>query len=149
MKKVTVSNGRDECFVDIAIIEKKYNATFVGMMCLKASDGGWANAPAAIFYQPVPPVKGYSNYLGLIIRDRTVYITSGASAVEPLIGGIMADDGEIIYSQYRHDYRKSKDSTVSIDGGRDYVKSTQYGRHLSLKIIDGEWYELESEDMPE
>jgi hypothetical protein len=53
-------------------------------------------------------------------------ITNAMSAFEHPILGAVADDGEIVVSGYRHDYRRSKDGTVFIDGGRDYTK---YGRN--------------------
>jgi hypothetical protein len=52
-------------------------------------------------------------------------ITNAISAFEHPMLGVVADDGEVIVSGYRHDYRRSKDGTVFIDGGRDY---TRYGR---------------------
>ena len=33
-----------------------------------------------------------------------------------------------------------------IDGGRDYVKCNMGSKTIQLKIIDGEFYELEEED---
>tara|TARA_R110000868_G_C10515850_1_gene732604 strand:- start:8 stop:487 length:480 start_codon:yes stop_codon:yes gene_type:complete len=147
MKNVTkfVNNGRADCVVKIETVEKKYNAKYVGQLCLKTKDGSWAESPAEIFWQPTPPA-GYSNYLGLIIQGGTLYITSGAAAVEPVISGAIAADGEIIYSRYRHDYRTSKDGTIWIDGGRDYTRGG-IGQYIQLKIVNGEWFQLEDGDM--
>jgi outer membrane protein assembly factor BamB len=94
-------------------------------------------------------VEGYSKYFALIIQNGSAYITSGASAVDGIITGIVADDGEIIYSRYRHDYRTSTDGTVFIDGGRDYVRCGRGGRCVSLKIVDGEFYQLEDSEIPD
>jgi hypothetical protein len=147
MKKITVNNGRDDAQFDIEKVEAKYNAKFVGQFCLKTRDGDWANSPADVYYQEIPPVEGYSKYFALIYQGGSVYITSGASAVTPVINAVVADDGEVIYSRYRHDYRTSKDGSVSIDGGRDYIRSTLHGRFINLKIVDGEFYELEHGDL--
>ena len=148
MKKVTVNNGREDAQFKIDVVEEKYNAKFVGQLCVKTRDGGWANSPADIYWQATVPVEGYSNYFALIYQHGSPYITGGASAVEPLISAAVADDGEIIYSRYRHDYRTSTDKSVFIDGGRDYTKGGM-GKYITLKIVDGEWYKLEQEDYDE
>lgn len=147
MKKITVNNGRDDVKFDIAKIEEKYNAKFVGQLCLRTKDGGWQSDDCCdIYYQEIPPVKGYSKYFALVIQGGAAYITGGATAVEGVIAGIVANDGEIIYSRYRHDYRTSTDGTAVIDGGRDYVKCSTGGKTIAMKIIDGEFYELDDSD---
>lgn len=146
MKKVTVNTGRDNSIFNIEKVEKQYDAHYVGQFCLKDKFGGWANSLADVFWQKTPPIEGYSNYFALFQRGSEIYITSGASAVEGVIFGIRADDGEIIYSRYRHDYRSSKDGSVFIDGGRDYVRASS-NKYLQLKVVDGEFYELEPGDL--
>lgn len=148
MKKVIVNSGRSDAQFKIDVIEAKYNAKFVGQFCLKTKDGSWANSPADVYWQANPPVEGYSNYFALIYQNGSVYITSGASAVEPIIQAVEAD-GEIIYSRYRHDCRYTDARTAMIDGGRDYTKRSGAGRDLILKVIDGEFYELEETDLKE
>ena len=145
MKRVTVNNGRDDAQFKIDVVEEKYNAKFVGQLCLKTRDGNWANSPADVYWQATPPVAGYSNYFALIYQGGSPYITSGASAVEPLISAAVADDGEIIYSAYRHHSNVRKDKSVFIDGGRDYTKGG-VGKYIVLKIVDGEFYEVEETD---
>jgi hypothetical protein len=150
MKKLTtVNSGRNEAQFNIEAVEKKYNAKFVGQFCLRTREGAWQGDDCAdVYYQEKPPVEGYSNYFGLIIQGGTTYITSGASGVEGIIDAVEADDGTIIYSRYRHDYRTSDDGSVFIDGGRDYVKGGMHGRYLTMKVVDGEFYEIEEGDVP-
>ena len=149
MKKVVVNNGRDQAMFNIEKVEAKYNAKFVGQFCIKTVSGSWAESPADIYYVENPDRSlGHSNYFGLIVRSGSAYITKGDSAVEPLITAAVAKDGEIIYSKYRHDYNVSKDKSVWIDGGRDYTRSGVGGSHfITLKVIDGEFYQLEEEDL--
>ena len=148
MKKVEVNNGRDVAQFIIEKVETKYNAKFVGQFCLKTVDGGWGESPADIYYVQNPDRSlGHSNYFGLIVRNGTAYITRGDSAVEPLITAIAAADGEILYSKYRHDYNVSKDKSVWIDGGRDYTRSGSINHFVTLKVVDGEFYQLEQEDL--
>ena len=150
MKKIVVNTGRDDAKFNIEKIEAKYNAKWVGQLCLRVRGGGWHGDDCGdVYYQETPPVEGYSNYFALIMQFGNAYITSGASGVEGVITGIIADDGEVIYSRYRHDYRTSTDGSVFIDGGRDYVHCAAGGKTISLKIRDGEWYQLEDGDMPE
>ena len=133
-----VNNGRQDSVFDISKIEIKKNATYVGEFCLKTSGGEWANEAASIFYQKTPPQEGFSHYFALFQRNGTVYITSGQNAIEPIIMAVQADDGEIIYSRYRHDYRTSKDGSVFVDGGRDYFKSGGINV-VPLKVVDGKF----------
>ena len=148
MKKVTVNSGRNDAQFSIEKVEAKYpGAKFVGQFCLKTVDGSWSESPADIYYQPNPnKALGHTHYFGLICYRSGVYITRGDSAVDPLITAAVADDGEIIYSKYRHDYNVSKDNSVWIDGGRDYTRSGG-GKYITLKVVDGEFYQLEQEDL--
>jgi len=118
-------------------IEQKYNATYVFECCLRAKDGGWANFPAAIFYTEQAHPQG-SNYFGLYLDENNVpMITNGISATEKPIVGVRADNGDIIYSRYRHDYRVSPDKTVWIDGGRDYLRTglSEKTNLVNLKVV--------------
>jgi hypothetical protein len=135
-----INNGREECIIGekgIAHFEAKYNATYVSDLCLKTTPDTWAEEPAAIFYQPNPQ-PGHSDYFGVLVKGTQTYITSGDSAVSQIISGIVSDEGEIIYSRYRHDFRTSKDKSVYIDGGRDYTKNNNPDKLISLIIVDGE-----------
>lgn len=152
MRDVTaeVNNGHEDCPFKIPEVEARYKAKYVGQLALRTVGGGWSeDSPGEVFYQEKPPVEGYSHYFALINRRGTIYITSGASAVEGVITGIAAKDGEIIYSRYRHDMRYSRDGSVWIDGGRDYVRSGMGGHFVLLKIIDGKWFQLEEHEVEE
>lgn len=152
MRDVTaeVNNGREDSIFKIPEVEAKYNAKYVGQLALRSANGYWSgDSPGEVFYQEKPPVEGYSNYFALINRNGTVYITSGASAVEGVIDGIVAKNGEIIYSRYRHDMRFSTDKSVWIDGGRDYIRSAGVAHLVYLKIIDGKWFQLEEHEVEE
>jgi hypothetical protein len=117
---------------NIGLVEKKYNAKYMDDFCIKTKTG-WSEVPAAIFWQEKPPVEGYSNYFGLFVQMGKVLITSGESAFDVPIDGLVADNGEVIYSRYRHDYQHSKDGSVTIDGGRDYLRS---GGNMQAKRVN-------------
>lgn len=146
MKKITVNSGRGDAQFDIDKVESKYNARFVGQFCLKTVDGGWSESPADVYYAPNPDKsQGHSHYFGLIIQHGQLYITRGDSGVESDISAAVADDGEIIYSRYRHDYRTSADGSTFIDGGRDYTHCG-VGRYITIRVVDGEFYEVDTEN---
>lgn len=139
--ELKINNGRDECILaekGIAYFEEKYPSVYVADLCLKDKYGNWANEPAAIFYQETPPQPGYSHYFAVVVRGTQTFITSGESAVSEPITGIEADNGEVIFSRYRHDFRESTDKSVFIDGGRDYTKHNNPSRLVEINIVDGE-----------
>jgi len=110
---------------NIKTIEEKYGAKYVGYFCTRKSTGDWNDVPVDVFYQPNPDVsKGHSHYFGMLRQTGNVYITNAISITEHPMLGVIATDGEVVISRYRHDYRRSKDGSVFIDGGRDY---TRYG----------------------
>lgn len=117
-----VNNKRDRCIFDIEAVEKKYGATYVGELCIKLKTGEWTNFAVSVFYQKTPAKPEYSNYFGLYTKGGNAYITDAISAVDTSFLGVVADDGEVIYSAYRHDYTTSKDGSVFIDGGREYIR---------------------------
>jgi hypothetical protein len=104
----------------ISKIEEKYNAKYVLEACIKDANGQWANMPCAIFYSEVAHPQG-SNYFALYYsaRHNTYMITNGLSAVDGVEFNGIESEGEVVYSRYRHDFRKHKNGAF-IDGGRDY-----------------------------
>ncbi len=133
----------------IAKIEEIKNAKYVCETCLRGTDGGWANRPVAIFYGEEEHPVSKSRYFGIYIdMDDRIMITNGQSAVDEPIQGVIADNGDIIYSRYRHDFRRSPDGSVFIDGGRDYFRGSvlSQDRYVTMKIIDGELVVVEKEE---
>lgn len=137
----------------IADIEAHYEARYVCETCLRLANNAWGNFPVAIFYQAdeskVP--EGGSQYFGLFwkcdqpLADKPKYelrITNAIGVLDQDITGIVAENGDVIYSRYRHDFRGSDDKSVYIDGGRDYTRSgwnPDYSpRYVKLKVMDGE-----------
>lgn len=122
MTQQTLTFRTSEIGIDVDKVEAKYNAKFVGDFCLKGRNGDYVTNTAAVFWQETPPVEGYSHYFALVFQGGTLFIANGASAFDSPIIGVVARDGEIVYSRHRHDFRTSKDGSVTVDGGRDYLK---------------------------
>lgn len=130
----------------IANIERKKNAKYVCETCLRNTSGGWSSTPVAVFWNrdPANIPEGGSPWFGLYFRPEypdpeapmMLYITNAISAVQHPIIGVVARNGDIVYSRYRHDYRRSPDGSVWIDGGRDYLHSGG-GQTIELKIKEG------------
>lgn len=135
---------------DLEKIEAHYEATYVCETCIKNKDDGWANTAVSVFYQSDPSTvpEGGSQWFGLYFREyplglgsmpSVLFIVNAISAVENDIQGIVAANGDVIYSRYRHDYRTSPDGSVWIDGGRDYTRSNVYAGltpFVTLRIVE-------------
>lgn len=126
--------------INIDVIEKHFNVTFVGDFAVKTTDGNWSDFPVAVFYQSNPDIdKGHSHYLGAFYRNGDLVIIDAASAFSKPITGLTADNGEVIFSRYRHDYHTSIDNSVSIDGGRDYCRmrcaNLQNEKHRIVELV--------------
>jgi hypothetical protein len=144
MTVLTKSERFDED--SIARIEEKYEAKYVCETCIK-NRHGWVNRSVSIFYQPDPSKvpEGGSQWFGLFFArwgfvgmdaPRRLMICNAITAVEQDITGIVADNGDVIYSRYRHDYRWSPDKSVMIDGGRDYTRHNMGGELVTLRIVE-------------
>lgn len=103
-------------------IEKLRDATYV-MEGPVRQNGSWSEPSVAVFYQKEAHPQG-SNYFGLYYQPGSGYlmITDAITTVQGEIDAVMAANGDIIYSRYRHDMRYSPDGSVFIDGGRDYCR---------------------------
>lgn len=136
----------------IAKIEERKDAVFVCDTCLWSSRGGWKNRPVAVFWNKDPAniPEGGSAWFGLFyasgpMESGNLYITNAISAVQTPDGkpvtiiGVIAVNGDVIYSRYRHDYRHSPDQTAMVDGGRDYLRTGPVGLGtVELQIKKGE-----------
>jgi len=126
--------------INIPVLQKYYGAVYIGDFCLKTKSGGWSDMPVAVFYQPNPKTElGHTHYFGLFVMgddNDTLMITNAESAFSEPIVGIIADDGEVIFSRYRHDYHTSRDGSVFVDGGRDYVRFSGGQQRVVKLVID-------------
>ena len=62
-----INKGEQVAPVPIMEAEKRYNAQYVGDMCLTIN-GSYSDDPVAIFWT-ANPKPGYSNYFGLFVRE--------------------------------------------------------------------------------
>lgn len=112
-------------------IEEVKNAKFV---CETEKDG----VHVSIFYGDEEHPDSGSRYFGLYYTsiENQLMITNGAFIEDQEISGVVAGNGDVVYSRYRHDYRRSPDDSVFVDGGRAYLRTN--GVHIvTLKVEDG------------
>ena len=135
---MNINKSREFSEFNIDRAEDKYSAIYVGQF----SPYEDADFAVDVFYQTNPPVKTYSHYFKVFKKRGLAFIGDAASIIKDMrILTIEADDGEIIYSRFRHDYRESKDKTVTIDGGRCYSITSSKGKLRTFIIVDGVWVE--------
>ncbi len=115
-------------------VEEKNKAKYVFESQLKLSSNHWSDFPAAVFYSEEPHPKG-SNWFGIWDNAGRFMISNAVSAVDEPFFGALADNGEVIYSRHRNDFRESEDRTVFVDGGRAHFRHDFEHEIVKLKVI--------------
>lgn len=102
-----------------------------------------------VFYADEEHPVSKSRYFALYKSgsDGSLMITNGAFIEDQTIDAVVSDDGDVVYSRYRHDFMKSNDGSVWIDGGRAYTRSGVYSkdRYVTLSVKDGKFVVNERE----
>jgi hypothetical protein len=115
-------------------IEGRYKAKYVFESQLKLRSDRWSDFSAAVFYADEPHPKG-SSWFGIWNHLERFMISNAISAVEEPFFGAVAENGDIIYSRHRHDFRESEDKTVFVDGGRDHCRHDFEHEIVKLKVF--------------
>ena len=117
-------------------VEKAFDCKFVCESTIKNQAGFWMNQPVAIFYTENNKNKWHTNYIAIHPFEYNtvdVKFKNGEDALEEFVG-VVADNGEIIYSRFRSDLVTSEDGSVWINGGRERLE-TNAKSTVRLKII--------------
>jgi hypothetical protein len=114
-----LNRGEQFWGLDIGKIEERYAARYVGDFSLRFGKN-WSDEPFAVFFSGIPMREGYPNYVGVRPNadSSNLIVVNAKSVTEVVWDGVMADDGEVIFSRFRHDYRVSRDGSAMVDGGR-------------------------------
>lgn len=118
---------------DISQVEKLYSekdGVPVKHVCTTEFHG----AIADVFYRATPHPKFGNKYFALLFRDDKLYIANADQVEDLTFGMVENDEGNLEYSQYRHDYKTFKNGNM-IDGGRDYIRSS--GKTRVFVVRDG------------
>jgi hypothetical protein len=89
---------------------------------------------ADVFYRETPHPDFGNKYFAILFRGDKPYIANADQIENFTFGMVENDDGNLEYSQSRHDY-KSFDNGNMIDGGRDYIRSS--GKVKIFTVRDG------------
>jgi hypothetical protein len=89
---------------------------------------------ADVFYRETPHPDFGNKYFAILFRDDQPYIANADQIENFTFGMVENDEGDLEYSQSRHDY-KSFDNGNMIDGGRDYIRSS--GKVKVFTVRDG------------
>jgi hypothetical protein len=96
--------------------------------------------PADIFYRTDPHPEFGNRYFGIYYdayRDAT-YICNADIIESKEFGVVENDEGDLVYSQSRWDYKAFRNGNV-IDGGRAYIRGNGY---KVMKVVDGEFVDV-------
>ena len=108
---------------------------------LNASD-----VPVDVYYRETPHPQFGNGYFGLYWDNvRNNLMITNADIVESYEFGMIEQDGKYYYSQSHHDY-KTLDNGKMIDGGRQYIKTSQ-GCDVVMRIINGKFIAKDVEDL--
>jgi hypothetical protein len=119
----------------IAKVEQRHRAKYVFESQLKLKSDKWSDFSAAVFYVEEPHPEG-SNWFGIWEMDGRFMISNAISAVEEPFFGVVAENGDIIYSRHPGDFRESDDKTVFIDGGRNHGRHDLIHEVVKLKVFN-------------
>lgn len=101
----------------------------------------WNNGFIAdIFYRETPHPEFGNKYFAIYFKGDEAYITNADSVEKLTFGMVENDEGELEYSQYRHEYKSFKNGNM-IDGGRDYIRSS--GNAQIFVVRNGEMVKQE------
>lgn len=132
----------------VATLYTEKDGVPVRYVCTSAPNKS-ATYAADIFYRETPHPEFGNRYFGLYPAahdgDIQVMITN-ADPIEDLTFEMAEVNGELHYSQHRHDYR-SIGNGVAIDGGRDYFRATFMSRpdsfvRKTLRVENGKFVEV-------
>jgi hypothetical protein len=113
----------------------------VKYLCTSSASRSGASA-SDIFYRDTPHPEFGNRYFGLYVNREGNLMITNADKIEDLEFDMVEVNGELHYSQHRHDYR-SVGNGVAIDGGREYFRASFIDRdsftRKTFKMKDGEF----------
>lgn len=105
----------------IAQLEEHYKCSYVCEWNNLTHTGKPDDHTIAVFYQEVPHPQG-SNWMGMFHANDQWFIINAEKSSRLPIKAYVADDGQVLFSKHRHDFRRSNDGSITVDGGREYTR---------------------------
>jgi hypothetical protein len=118
---------------DISKVEKLYSEKD-GVAIKHVCTTEFSENIADIFYRETPHPEFDNRYFAIFFQYDKPYIANADRIEDFTFGMVENDDGDLEYSRSRHDYKEFKNGN-SIDGGRDYIRSS--GKVLVFVVRDG------------
>lgn len=95
----------------------------------------YPDQPADIFYRNTPHPEFGNKYFGIRFVGNEAYIFDADGIEKFKFGMVENDNGDLEYSQFRHECKSFKNGNM-IDGGRSYIRSS--GNFIVYNIVNGE-----------
>lgn len=128
------------------IVEHYSEKDGVDVKYVCTTDLNASDVPVDVFYRETPHPEFGNRYFGLYWDHvRNNLMICNADVVESFEFGMIEQDGKYYYSQSHHDY-KTLDNGKMIDGGRQYIKSSQ-GCDVVMQVINGKFIAKDIEDL--
>lgn len=118
---------------NIAVAEKLYSEKD-GVPVKHVCTTEFHDVIADVFYRDTPHPEFGNKYFAILFRGDKLYVANADEVENLTFGMVENDEGNLEYSQSRHDY-KSFDNGNMIDGGRDYIRSS--GKVRVFVVRDG------------
>lgn len=129
-------------------VKKRFEGelSYCGTFCLKSNFAG-EYIPWSVYHNAKPNrKKGHKDYMLLTLDystgEKKMWVSGRDDKEmekERYQWGIYCPAcKELIYSVTRHDFRTCKCGVCSIDGGKDYIKTSEEGILLKIDLLTGE-----------
>lgn len=142
-----MNNVKHNPIIDVQKAAQLYSekdGVSVKYVCTSSITRSGATA-ADIFFRETPHPEFGNRYFGIFVNHVGNLMITGSDNIEDLNFDMVEVDGELHYSQHRHDYR-GVGNGVAIDGGREYFRASFTDRNSftrkTLKVKDGEFIEV-------
>jgi len=133
-----INKGSQIVPVNILNVERDFEAEYIADLCIReVLTNNWSEEPYAVFWTPIIRKPEHSCYFGIRPDYSETCVVNAISVTEGVWVASESNDGEIIFSRFRHDNRISKDRSAMVDGGREYLRYR--GKIRELKIVGSDF----------
>ena len=109
-------------------VEQNYNCRYVTEWHLDNKQ------MVLLFWNDTPHPKG-SNWMGVYGSGDHLYVCDGIAASRLPVCCMVSNDKQVLFSKTRHDFRSSHDGSVTVDGGREYLRVLGAVRNESVWLV--------------
>lgn len=107
---------------EIAKVEKLRNCRFVCEWVMRTEEDFSRQANLGMLFWNDEPHPAGSNWMMLFRHDGQWLVRDGIEASRIPICCVVSNDKQLLFSKSNYDFRTSHDGSVSVDGGRNYMR---------------------------